>query len=185
MKKRKIIKTKLAVMRYMKEIILKPIGKVRVKFDDETVKKSMFGVKGEIEVFKEYEEGLKGIDGFSHLIIIAYLHKVTEEQKKLLNVRFRRLQHFGLKEEELPEVGVFCCDSPHRPVPIALTIVKLLKREGRRLHVENLDLFDGTPVLDIKPYTPERVMEDLELPEWYKELYKKVAKITGIERPNL
>ena len=172
-------------MKHMKEIILKPIGRVHVKFDDETVKKSMFGVKGEIEVFKEYEEGLEGIDGFSHLIIIAYLHKVTEEQKKLLNVRFRRLQRFGLKEEELPEVGVFCCDSPHRPVPIALTIVRLVKREGRRLYVENLDLFDGTPVLDIKPYTPERIIEDLELPEWYKELYKKVVKITGIERPCL
>jgi len=169
----------------MKEIVLKPVGKVHVKFDDEAVKNSMFGVEGEIEVFKEYEEGLEGIDGFSHLIIIAYLHKVKEEQKKLLSVRFRRLQRFGLKKEDLPEVGVFCCDSPHRPVPIALTIVKLLKREGRRLYVENLDLFDGTPVLDIKPYTPERVIEKLGLPEWYEELRRKVVEVTGVRNPNL
>jgi len=162
----------------MKEIILKPIGRVHVKFDDETVKKSMFGVKGEIEVFEEYEEGLEGIDGFSHLIIIAYLHKVKEEQKKVLKVRFRRLQRLGLKEEELPEVGVFCSDSPHRPVPIALTIVKLVRREGRRLYVENLDLFDETPILDIKPYTLERKIEEPKFPEWYEELWKKVAEIT-------
>lgn len=169
----------------MKRIILKPIGRVHTKFDDETVKKSTNGVEGEIEVFKEYSEGLEGVDGFSHLIVIAYLHKVSKEQKKVLKVRFRRLTKFGIKFEELPEVGVFCSDSPHRPVPIAITIVRLLKREDCVLHVKKLDLFNKTPVLDIKPYTPDRIVENLKSPKWYEELYKKVARITGMKKPNL
>jgi len=160
----------------MKRIALKPIGIVHTKFDDETVKKSTNGVKGEIEIFEEFSEGLEGIDGFSHLIVIAYLHKVSKKQKKVLKVRFRRLTRLGIKLEELPEVGVFCSDSPHRPVPIAITIVRLLKRKGRVLHVKNLDLFNETPVLDIKPYTPDRVIEKLKFPKWYKELYRKLLE---------
>ena len=160
------------------KIILRPIGIVHVEFDDETVKRSMNGVRGKIEVFESYCEGLEGIEGFSHLIIIAYLHKVSEEQKRVLKVRFRRLTRFGIKLEELPEVGVFCSDSPHRPVPIAVTIVKLLKREGCILHVENLDLFDGTPILDIKPYTPDRIIKELNLPKWYEEIFEKIHRKT-------
>lgn len=169
----------------MKRIIIQPIGKVNTKFDEETIKSSINGVKGEIEIFKKYEKGLEGIDGFSHLIVIAYLNKVKKEEKKVLKVKFKRLLKFGIKLEDIPEVGVFCSDSPHRPVPIALTIVRLIKRKGRKLYVENLDLFDRTPILDIKPYTPERIVEKLRLPKWYKELYKKVIKITGIRRPKL
>lgn len=162
---------------------MRPIGMIHVEFDDEAVKSSLFGVEGEIEVFEEYEAGLEGIDGFSHLIIIAYLHKVTEEQKKVLKVKHRRLKRFGLREEDLPEVGVFCSDSPHRPVPIAVTIVKLVKREGRRLYVENLDLFDGTPVLDIKPYTPDRAVKELRVPEWYEELQRRFSEAVGVKCP--
>ncbi|MEM3571612.1 MAG: tRNA (N6-threonylcarbamoyladenosine(37)-N6)-methyltransferase TrmO [Candidatus Bathyarchaeia archaeon] len=169
----------------MKAITIKPIGKVNVKFDDETIKNSKNGVKGEIEIFKKHEKGLEGIDGFSHLIIIAYLHKVKEKEKKVLKVRFKRLLRFGIKLKEIPEVGVFCSDSPHRPVPIALTIVKLIKREGRKLYVEGLDLFNGTPILDLKPYTFERIIKKLKFQKWYKELYKKVIKITGNKKPYL
>lgn len=161
----------------MEKIVIKPIGRVKVEFDDETIKNSKNGVKGVIEVFKKYEEGLKGINGFSHLIIIAYLHKVKEKEKKVLRVRFKRLLKFGIKFKEIPEIGVFCSDSPHRPIPLALTIVKLIKKEGRKLYVKGLDLFDGTPILDIKPYTPKRVVKRLKLPKWYKKLYKKLLKL--------
>ncbi|RLG86307.1 MAG: tRNA (N6-threonylcarbamoyladenosine(37)-N6)-methyltransferase TrmO, partial [Thermoprotei archaeon] len=117
---------------------LVPIGVVRVRYSDEEVKDSWIrgGVDGVIEVFPEFEAGLEGIDGFSHLILIAWLHKVNDEQRKVLKVRHRRLLRFGIPYEDLPEVGVFCTDSPHRPNPIALTIVKLVKREGRFLYVE-------------------------------------------------
>ncbi len=159
------------------EIKLKPIGVVHVDESDEEVKtKWIKGVKGVIEIFEEYAEGLDGIDGFSHLIVTAYLHKTTEEHRKVIKVKPRRLRLLGINLEELPEVGVFCTDSPHRPNPVAITIVKLIKRDGRFLEVEDLDLFDGTPVLDIKPYTPSRRVDNIKLPEWYQEV---LAKIRG------
>ncbi|RLG75128.1 MAG: tRNA (N6-threonylcarbamoyladenosine(37)-N6)-methyltransferase TrmO [Thermoprotei archaeon] len=165
------------------EIVLKPIGIVHTKLSDEEVKNSWEGVEGVVEVFREYVKGLKGIEDFSHIIILAYLHKTTEKQKKVLKVRHRRLLRFGIKIEDIPEVGVFCTDSPHRPNPIALTIVELVKRDGRFLHVRGLDLFDGTPVLDIKPYTPDRVVEKINVPQWYKVLEQRIFEKFGKKLP--
>ncbi|MDW7986606.1 MAG: tRNA (N6-threonylcarbamoyladenosine(37)-N6)-methyltransferase TrmO [Nitrososphaerota archaeon] len=165
----------------MMEIVIKPIGVVRVDVDDDIVRSSLDGVSGRIEIFEEYSDGLEGIDGFSNIIVLAYLHKVSEEQRRVLKVKHKRLIRLGFSIDELPEVGVFCTDSPHRPVPIALTIVKLLGRKENILYVENLDLYDGTPVLDIKPYTSDRVIKDLKFPEWYSRLMKKVEEKLGRE----
>jgi len=165
------------------EIVLKPIGIVHTKLSDEEVKNSWEGVEGVVEVFREYVKGLKGIEDFSHIIILAYLHKTKKEHKKVLRVRHRRLLRFGIKIEDIPEVGVFCTDSPHRPNPIALTIVELVKRDGRFLHVRGLDLFDGTPVLDIKPYTPDRVVEKINVPQWYKILEQRIFEKFGKKLP--
>ncbi|MEM1514604.1 MAG: tRNA (N6-threonylcarbamoyladenosine(37)-N6)-methyltransferase TrmO [Thermoproteota archaeon] len=157
---------------------VKPIGVVHVNLSDEEVKdRWVEGVEGVIEVYDEYVPGLKGIDGFSHLIIIAYLHKVSEEERKVLKVRPRRLRLLGLDVNRLPEVGVFCTDSPHRPNPLALTIVELLEKEGKFLKVRNLDLFEGTPVLDIKPYTPLRKIDKIRLPTWYQETSEKAKSL--------
>ncbi len=161
------------------DILLKPIGVIYTSARDEEVKYSYFGVDGYIEVFPEYEEGLEGIEEFSHIIVLAYLHKVTDEQRKVLKVKHRGLARFGIEIDDLPCVGVFCTDSPHRPNPIALSILELTKREGRRLYVKGLDLFNGTLVLDIKAYTPERCIKELRLPWWYKELSKRVEKRFG------
>jgi tRNA-Thr(GGU) m(6)t(6)A37 methyltransferase TsaA len=150
--------------------VLKPIGIVHSAPED-VIKSSFEGVKGIVEVFEEYAEGLQGIDGFSHIILIAYLNRVSEEQRKVLKVRYRRLRVFGI---ESPEVGVFCSDSPHRPNPIALSIVRLLHRKGRFLHVDGLDLFEGTPIVDIRAYTPDRALHDAQFPEWYISLRKMV-----------
>lgn len=157
-------------------IKLIPIGVVHVSVSDEEVKESLEGVSGVIEVFDEFVEGLEGVDGFTHIIIIAYLHKVPEELRKTLKVRPKRLLKLGLKLEELPQVGVFVTDSPHRPNPIALTIVKLVRREGKFLYVEGLDLFDGTPILDIRPYTPDRSIREFSVPKWYEELFNRVRR---------
>jgi tRNA-Thr(GGU) m(6)t(6)A37 methyltransferase TsaA len=156
-------------------IQLKPIGVVHVDVDDEAIRNSWSGVKGVVEVFREYGDGLNGIDGFSHLILIAYLHKVTDDQRRTLKVRPKRFLRFNINISDLPEVGVFCTDSPHRPNPIALTIVRLIKREELYLHVEGLDLFNGTPILDIKPYTPNRRIADVNVPKWYETLACKAA----------
>lgn len=169
----------------MKMVSVRPIGVVHNRFDENDIKNSVVGVEGIIEVSKEFSEGLDCIEGFSHLIIIAFLDRVETEKQKVLKIRFRRLITYGMKPEEIPEVGVFCSDSPRRPVPIAITIVELLKRENQFLHVKNLDLLDETPILDIKPYTPDRLVNELKIPEWYKTLLDKVSKSTGVKNPCL
>lgn len=165
------------------ELCFKPIGIVRLKYSDEEVKNSLKGVEGVIEIYPEYEEGLEGIDEFSHIIAIFYLHKVTEEQRRVLKVKHKRLRRFGIDISNFPEVGVFCTDSPHRPNPIALTILELIKRERRFLYVRGLDVFNGTPVIDIKAYTPDRAITDIRLPKWYTEISRIVKEKLGKEIP--
>lgn len=165
------------------ELCFKPIGIVRLKYSDEEVKNSLEGVEGVIEIYPEYEEGLEGIDDFSHIIAIFYLHKVTEEQRRVLKVKHKRLRRFGIDISNFPEVGVFCTDSPHRPNPIALTILELTKRERRFLYVRGLDVFNGTPVIDIKAYTPDRAISDIILPKWYTEISRIVKEKLGKEIP--
>ena len=169
----------------MKRISFKPIGIVHNRFDENDLRSSAVGVEGIIEVFNEFSEGLDCIEGFSHLIIIAFLDRIRMGNQKVLRIRFRRLMKYGMKLEEIPEVGVFCSDSPHRPVPIAITIVELLKRDNRFLLIKGLDLLDETPILDIKPYTPDRRVDELKLPEWYEKLLNRVSKSTGAKNPCL
>ena len=163
------------------EFKIKPIGIVRVESSDEEVRNSYTGVDGVIEIYPEYEIGLDKIDGFSHIIAIFYLHKVTEKQRRVLKVKHRRLRRFGIDISNFPEVGVFCTDSPHRPNPIALTILRLNTREGRFLYVSGLDVFDKTPVIDIKPYTPDRIIPNISLPTWFINILKIIRKRLGRE----
>ena len=132
-------------------------------------------------MFEEYSEGLDGIEEFSHIIIIAYLHKVRPEHRKVLKVRPRKWAKLDIDVSDVPEIGVFCTDSPHRPNPIALTIVKLVKRDGNKLYVEGLDLFDGTPVIDIKGYTRSRAVKEVKEPKWHRKLSTKIKEKFGIE----
>ncbi len=154
---------------------LRIIGIVHTHLSDEEMKIAE-NARGVVEIFEEFEEGLRGIDGFSHVFLISLLDRVNDERRDTLVVRMRRLQRFGISPEEIPEVGVFSCDSPHRPNPIGLSIVRLLERRGRFLEVEGLDLFDGTPILDIKPYTPARRIDDLRVPEWHERLWRKLGR---------
>lgn len=162
-------------------IELIPIGIVHVPYDDDVVRESLKGVDGVIEIFQEFTEGLVGIDGFSHIIVISYLHKTSEDQRKTLIVRPRKFIKLGLRLEDLPEVGVFCTDSPHRPNPIGMTIVRLVRREGRFLYVDGLDLFNNTPVIDLKPYTPNRVVVEFKLPTWLSKLLDMVGEAVFID----
>jgi len=159
------------------KIELKPIGVVHVEASDEEVKSSISGVPGIVEIFPDYEEGLKGLEGFSHIILVAFLHKATDRDRRTLLVKPRRLVKYGFKPEELPLIGVFATDSPHRPNPIGVSIVELTSVSGRFLRVKGLDVFNGTPVLDLKPYTPGRIMRELRLPEWYANLLEKVRSV--------
>ncbi|MFC1911081.1 tRNA (N6-threonylcarbamoyladenosine(37)-N6)-methyltransferase TrmO [Chloroflexota bacterium] len=96
----------------------------------------------QIEVFKEFEEGLQDIEGFSHIIIIYWFHE-SQGYHLLVKTPWDDIPH-----------GLFTTRSPHRPCPLALTVVKLVAREKNILKVKGLDAIDGTPLLDIKPYIP-------------------------------
>jgi tRNA (adenine37-N6)-methyltransferase len=100
-------------------------------------------VSGVIEVLPEYEEGLLDIEGFSHLIVLWVLDRAATAT--MTRVPFLSDQPHGL----------WACRHPARPNPIGLTVVTLEKREGARLTVGGVDMLDGTPVLDIKPYVPQ------------------------------
>ena len=106
-------------------------------------------VEGELKILPELEAGLTDIEGFSHLFVIW---------------EFDRAQGFELlgkpPSDNRPH-GVFATRSPRRPNPIGLTVVQLLRREGATLHVRGVDMLDGTPILDIKPYlssVPQEVL---------------------------
>ena len=125
-------------------ITLRPIGCVRSPFKDtgEIPKgpDAQHVAEGVIELDSALEEGLRDVEGFSHLYVLWFFHKVD-----------------GFDLTAWPPAddrshGVFATRSPRRPNPIGLTTVELLRREGTRLHVRGVDMLDGTPVLDIKPY---------------------------------
>jgi tRNA (adenine37-N6)-methyltransferase len=102
-----------------------------------------YGVRGTIELFEEYAEGLKDIDGFSHLSLIYYMHLV--QKVGLVGIPFM---------DDKPH-GVFAMRSPLRPNHIGISVIKLLAVHNNILDIEDLDIIDGTPLLDIKPYLPE------------------------------
>lgn len=159
-------------------VMLEPIGVVWTAAADEDVKRDPQGVQGEVVVFEPYAAGLEGIDGFSHLFLVTFLDRVGPERRQTLRVRPRGLLRFGLSEADLPEIGVFASDSPVRPNTIGLSVVEVLGRRGARLEVRGLDVFRGTPVLDLKPYTPDRVVADPRTPEWHRELRRRA----GVDR---
>jgi tRNA-Thr(GGU) m(6)t(6)A37 methyltransferase TsaA len=102
------------------------------------------GVEGEIEIFPLYADALEGIEGYSHLIVIGWMHQAD---RTLLRAVPRKIS------PDLPEKGIFSIRSPSRPNPVSVTVVKLHRvREGRILEVSFLDLIDGTPLIDLKPY---------------------------------
>jgi tRNA-Thr(GGU) m(6)t(6)A37 methyltransferase TsaA len=95
-----------------------------------------------IEVLKEFEEGLQDIEGFSHIVVIYWFHK-SQGYHLLVKTPWDDVPH-----------GLFTTRSPHRPCPLALTVVELVAREKNILKVKGLDALDGSPLLDIKPYVP-------------------------------
>jgi len=164
-------------MKTQNQFALRSVGVVRTDSSDDDIKELNGELKAIIEIFPEFQEALDGLDGFSHIFVLSYLHKLRPEQIGPLKVRPKRLVKAGLTLEELPWVGVFAIESPTRPNPIGLSLVKLLRREGRNLVVAGLDVFDGTPVLDIKPYTESYWVERYELAEWNRQLIQKTEKL--------
>ena len=130
-----------------------PIGVVRSPYTNTKQIPKGLGAKHEVdgvlEILPEFELGLTDVEGFSHLIVLW---------------TFDRSQGFellGTPPCDNQPHGVFATRSPRRPNPIGLTVVELLRRDGRSLHVRGVDMLDGTPILDIKPYmssVPEEIL---------------------------
>jgi tRNA-Thr(GGU) m(6)t(6)A37 methyltransferase TsaA len=156
-------------------ICFEPIGYVKTEVEDEDIRKTSENVISKIIIKEEYAEGLQGLEGYSHLLVISYLNKLRNFEIGVLKVKPRRLTKYGLKIEELPEVGVFAIDSPARPNPIGLSIAEIIKIDKNVITLKGLDLFNETPVLDIKPYSYERVVKEFKVPDWYSELLKKTG----------
>jgi tRNA-Thr(GGU) m(6)t(6)A37 methyltransferase TsaA len=121
-----------------------PIGYVRSSYKDTHEIPKGLGAKhdaeGVLEVLPEFGLGLTDIEGFSHLIVIwVFDHS-------------QGFELLGTPPSDNRAHGVFATRSPRRPNPVGLTIVELLSRNGTRLHLRGVDMLDGTPILDIKPY---------------------------------
>jgi tRNA-Thr(GGU) m(6)t(6)A37 methyltransferase TsaA len=131
----------------MGAIQYKPIGIIHSPFKDP---KGMpiqpvgaRGVSGTIELQSEYEDGLKDLDGFSHIILIYHFH-LSEGYSMQVKPFLDDTPH-----------GIFAVRAPKRPNPIGISVVRLERVEGTRLYISNVDIVDGTPLLDIKPYVPD------------------------------
>ncbi len=130
----------------MEIIQFQPIGMIRSPFKEP---KNMpiqpagaKGIQGRVELLPQLTVGLDDLEGFSHIYLIYYFHKSQGYQLKVKPY---------LDDQNR---GVFATRAPHRPNAIGLSLVKLIRREGAALIVENIDVIDGTPLLDIKPYVP-------------------------------
>jgi tRNA-Thr(GGU) m(6)t(6)A37 methyltransferase TsaA len=135
-------------------IVLEPIGVVRSPYTDRSQVPRGLGARheaeGVLEIRPELEPGLTDIEGFSHLYVLWV---------------FDRSEGYDLlvtpPADDRPH-GVFATRAPRRPSPIGLTVVRLLRRDGSRLHVRGLDMLDGTPIVDLKPYLSSVPANELE-----------------------
>lgn len=144
------------------QISLKPIGWVRSGIK-EPKRRQWEGVESEIVLNPELAEAAEGLDDFSHIVVLFWMHQVLAEARSQTKAHPQRRQ-------DLPLVGVLATRSPARPNPIGLAVVRLLERRGNVLKVKGLDAIDGTPVLDIKPSFPGDGMVQVEVPDWVAKL---------------
>jgi len=128
------------------------------------------GVKGTVEVFEDFHPALKDLDGFSHIILLYQFH---------------RSQSFNLHVVPFMDSeprGLFATRAPKRPNPIGLSTVQLDKIEGGVLHIQNVDILDGTPLLDIKPYVPEFDTQVEVRTGWLEKARKSVSSRKSDDR---
>lgn len=117
--------------------------------------------KSWIEIFDQFTDGLLGLDGFSHIYVLYWFHENDDPEKR------RTLQVHPRKDPKNPLTGVFATHSPRRPNLIALTLCKIEAMKGNAIQIDEIDAYDGTPVIDIKCYIPGTVPDEaVRLPDW-------------------
>ncbi|MDR4507630.1 MAG: tRNA (N6-threonylcarbamoyladenosine(37)-N6)-methyltransferase TrmO [Candidatus Brocadiaceae bacterium] len=130
----------------MKEITYTPIGIIHSEFKEPKgipiQSATAKDFKGTVEIFPDYADGLKDVEGFSHIMLVYHFHLA---KKSSLHVK-------PFLDNEIR--GVFSTRAPGRPNPIGISVVRLIKKEEALLHIQDVDIVDGTPLLDIKPYVP-------------------------------
>jgi len=122
------------------------------------------GIYGTVEIFQDFSEGLKDVDGFSHVILVYHFHLSKKSSLKVKPFMDDKTH------------GVFSTRAPNRPNPIGISIVQLVKIEGNILQIKDLDIVDGTPLLDIKPYVPEFDTRDTKKKGWLEKNVSKLSK---------
>ena len=156
------------------EILYKSIGTVRSPFMEvegmPIQPAGAEGARGRIELSPEYEAGLKDMDGFSHVIVVYHFHRAAGASLTVTPF---------LDSEPR---GVFATRAPRRPNPIGLSVLRLLGVEGCVLHVADIDILDGTPVLDVKPYVPEFDRRDDARSGWLEKAKGKVRSTRSDRR---
>ena len=126
---------------------IQPIGTIHSPFtnlEDMPIQPTgASGIKGTVEVLEDFAEGLQDLDGFSHIILLYVFHKSQGFKLRVYPFMDKVLR------------GVFATRAPKRPSPIGISVVRLEKVAGRVLHIDGVDILDGTPLIDIKPYVPD------------------------------
>jgi len=154
-----------------KEIIFSPIGFVRCAHTQvsTTPIQPVYAqeCRARIEILPQYEEALDDLDGFSHIYVLYHFHKAGPATLKVVPFL-----------DDAPR-GVLATRSPRRPNPIGFSLVRLIRREGTVLFVEEEDMLDGTPVLDIKPYVPRFDYREHVRAGWQDNVDEKVAQRRG------
>ena len=149
----------------MKKITLNPIGIIHSPFKEivGTAIQSVFSKAGEgtVEIFPEFKQGLKDLDGFSHIILIYHFHK-SKGYQLICRPFLDDVQR-----------GVFAIRTPRRPNPVGFSIVRLKEIRGNIISVSSLDILDETPLIDIKPYIPQFDAPKASKLGWFKKAFKK------------
>lgn len=148
----------------MERISLEPIGFVKTKAIGREVRDR--SNVSEIFLCPDLAEALDGIEDYSHLFIIFWMNQISNEDRTMMKVHPRG-------RRDMPLIGVFATRTAFRRNPIGLTLVELLEVRGNSLTVRGLDAFDGTPVLDIKPFDRWDMTEPVRLPEWWVKLERE------------
>jgi len=141
-------------------ITIKPLGKAKNSVSKPTLP-GWKDITTEIVIDKKFALGLDGIEGYSHVIIVYWIDKEKE----------CHLKHHPQGRADVPFVGIFACRCPQRPNRIAISTVELVGRKENVLTVNGLDIINDTPILDIKPYTPQYdKVEKAKVPDWASKL---------------
>ncbi|MEW5937267.1 MAG: tRNA (N6-threonylcarbamoyladenosine(37)-N6)-methyltransferase TrmO [Candidatus Thermoplasmatota archaeon] len=158
----------------MNEIRYTPIGVIHTPFNEQKGTPiqpfAARGAKGTVEVYDGFVEGLADIEGFSHIILLYHCHLSKPWRAKVVPYM-----------DDKPR-GVFSTRAPSRPNPIGLSVVRLIKVALPILHVQDVDILNGTPLLDIKPYVPDMDHRAVERLGWLEEKVQKLPKMMADRR---